>query len=185
VLWLGGIRACCVCNFRSGGLTHDWRAASRRSRSLRGKSVPPARPKPKPVLNTGATPSRLRRGQASGTVGDRRGCGWYRDEPRYRDPMSPAEAATLRLEKVPLPSAWSNAQNIARQFSIDAPMEVLRQPVAGIVLDDPPTPGSTCPRARRATCRRTSDLCARQQTFSTSITSHLLRSRGQFNELQT
>lgn len=61
MLWRGGIRACCVYNFRGGGLTHDWRAASRRSRSLRGKSVPPARPKPKPVLNTGATPSRLRR----------------------------------------------------------------------------------------------------------------------------
>jgi outer membrane receptor protein involved in Fe transport len=51
-------------------------------------------------------------------------------------PMSPVQGATIPLEKVPAGVSIVKGSDIARQFYVDTPAEVLQQRVPGIILDD-------------------------------------------------
>jgi outer membrane receptor protein involved in Fe transport len=51
-------------------------------------------------------------------------------------PMSPVQGATIPLDKVPAGVSIVKGSDIARQFYVNTPAEVLQQRVPGIILDD-------------------------------------------------
>ena len=122
------------------------------SAEQQGGQLPPVQvvqPKPKPVVKKAAAPVKPRvvkrpppppppaapavpqappaiDAESSGSV-----MAWTREVP-----MSPVQGATIPLDKVPAGVSIVKGSDIARQFYVDTPAEVLQQRVPGIILDD-------------------------------------------------
>ena len=105
----------------------------------KAKPVPLARPKPKPVVKKKAAPPP--RPPAAPVVppappaidAESSGSVMALDT---EVPMSPVQGATIPLDKVPAGVSIVKGSDIARQFYVNTPAEVLQQRVPGIILDD-------------------------------------------------